>query len=143
VSAPRGPWSEHLAASSPRLRLLATDRRAGKSTQAVAWVSHGVPTAGYPGWSRVLAVSHATGFQLLRAEWWGRLADFDHRVYALCDWASAHGVVPATEVCVDDLEEAMARYTVGRLPGRVVAATVTAQVWERQVFREDPRPRWS
>ena len=121
---------------SRELSLLAADRRAGKTTQAVAWVSQGERVAGYPGWSRVLVVTFPTGWDLLRREFWGRLNDFDHRVYRLREWVEACGVSPGTEVCVDDLEVAIRAADLRLLPGQLVAATMTTSAWDRQEFRE-------
>lgn len=120
------------------LALLATGRTGGKSTQAFAWVSHGVRAPGYPGWSRVLLLAHGRAFDLHRRDYWPRLEDFDHRVYTLRDWVDARAVDPATEVCIDDLEDAIRTTDLRRLPGRLVAATMTTAAWDRLEFREAP-----
>jgi hypothetical protein len=125
------------------LRLLATDRRRGKTTQAFAWVSNGVRTGGYPGWSRVLVLPNFKNWQYHRSEYWGRLEDFDHRVYDFPTWAAARGCHPDTEVCVEELQYALGDYSLNRLPGWVVAATMTAWPWEQQTFREPQLdPEW-
>lgn len=148
------------------MMLLHTGRAAGKTTQAMAWVSQGVPTTGYictrrehthygqpieydeievcnarprassyPGWTRVLVVVHFAEFERLKKEWWSRLEDFDHRVYSYTEWVEAHNVHPQTEVCIDNLDILLG-FADLRVPGRIVAATITAQEWEPQTFRK-------
>ena len=119
------------------LQLLAVDRRAGKTTQAFAWVSHGVRTDTYPGWSRVLVLPNLAMMEHHRVDWWPRLEDFDHRVYTAEDWEGVYRGhrLDDVEVCIDDLDHFLRR-GIGRLPGRIVAATITAWPWEPVEFRE-------
>ena len=111
------------------LQLLVADRRRGKTTQAFAWVSQGVPVPGYPGWSRVLLIPTLQRFWTHRRTFWSKLEDYDHRVYHMDEWAYAIGVRGDTEVCIDDLDYIL-RDGVGQIPGLIVAATITAQPWE-------------
>lgn len=120
------------------MMLLHTGRQAGKTTQAMAWVSHGVEAKGYPGWSRVLVVIHFAEFNRLKNEYWSKLEDFDHRVYTYVEWAEAVHVHPETEVCIDNLDILLGFVDLS-IPGRIVAATITAQEWEPQTFRESVR----
>jgi hypothetical protein len=105
--------------------VLATDRGAGKTTQAIAWVSQGFPVPGYPGWSRVLVVGSARLHQIVKSHWWARLEDFDHRVYPAPEWIAARGVNPDVAVCVDDVFD---------------LDVLTACPWENVEFRERRRP---
>ena len=111
-------------------------RAAGKTWQAMAWVSHGERVRGYPGWSRVLVVPTIEQVQYLKdIGYWRRLEDFDHRVYSLREWAEARGVNSDTEVCIDNLDLLLPS-GLPRLPGRIVAVTMTAHAWRQQTFRE-------
>lgn len=148
------------------MMLLHARRQSGKTTQAMAWVSHGTKTVGYqctrlehthyrqlvepdevevcnaaevrlsyPGWTRVLVVCHRDEFERLKKEWYGRLEDFDHRVYPIGEWLNAHHVNPSTEVCIDNLE--MVLHGGWRnFPGWITAATITAERWVDQTFHE-------
>lgn len=112
-------------------RLLLADRRTGRTTQAFNWVSHGVEVPGYyPGWSRVLLIPTMSMFEYHRRDWWARLEDYDHRVYQLGDWQRAQGVRHDTEVCIDDLEDAIGSVRLNMLPGRIVCATMYGAPWE-------------
>lgn len=132
------------------IRLLATDRAEGKTTAAFAWVSNGVKVGGYPGWSRVLVLPTYDQFTYHRREYWPRLEDYDHRVYVIDDWATAMGANHTTEVCVDELGMLLGDRRLLRMPGRLVAATMTAWPWEHEEFKEwtqpvittDDDPRW-
>lgn len=110
------------------LQLLMRDRQAGKTTAAIVWVALGERTTRYPGWSRVLVVPTMRRLDHIRREWWHTLDDFSHRVYTLAEWAPARGIGPDVEVCLDDLDTLLAT-GLPRLPGRIVAATITARPW--------------
>jgi hypothetical protein len=128
---------------SAELMLLATGRTAGKTTQAIAWLSNGERVRGYPGWSRVLVVQNQQMLQWTKSHWWGDLEDFDHRVYDLQTWLNARSVRPETEVCLDDLDALLRGRMLGWIPGQLVAATMTAAPWEPQTFRErEQQPRY-
>lgn len=123
--------------------LLATGRSAGKTTQAISWVSNGERVRGYPGWSRVLVVQNQQMLTWTKSHWWGELEDFDHRVYDPQTWLNARAIRPETEVCIDDLDALLRGRVSFWFPGQIVAATMTAEPWEPQVFRDQkPEPRY-
>jgi hypothetical protein len=133
----------------PELRLLARDRGEGKTTQAFAWVSNGKKVGGYPGWSRVLVLPNWQIFDHHRKEYWPLLEDYDHRVYAFEDWMNSMGANHDTDVCIDEINLLLgAQFR--HMPGRLVAATITAWPWEEQTFRsweqpylmDEDDPRW-
>lgn len=136
------------------MMLLHAGRCTGKTTQALAWLSHGERVRGYPGWSRVLLVHDLAEIERLRGEWGAhvrdhetgdrrqRLEDFDRRVYVLHDWVRAL-VTSDVDVCIDNLDLMLHLKDFTRFPGRVVAATITAEPWEPQVFHESVRLRSS
>ena len=127
---------------SRELQLLVTDRREGKTTQAFNWVSHGKPTKTYPGWSRVLVVATLQLQVIHKDPWWAKLEDYDHRVFFAEEWEGMYRGhrLDDIEVCLDDLDHFLRR-GIGRLPGRIVAATMTAWPWEHVEFEARPSLR--
>lgn len=119
-------------------RLLVADRQRGKSTQAFNWVSHGVRIPHYPGWSRVLVLPTMQRMEAHRVEWWEKLEDFDHRVYAAGDWMTAHQVHRDVEVCIDDLDAFLGLgFRLATFSGNIVCATITAKPWEPVEYNEE------
>lgn len=121
---------------SEPLQVLLGDRQTGKSTQAVAWVSNGIRTKKYPGWSRVLVCPHLAGWKALRREFWGRLEDFDHRIYDLHTWGNIQNDLSSTEVCLDDADVLLTlrRNGLHRIPGRVTHVVLYGRTWEPETF---------
>lgn len=119
------------------LQLLAADRQTGKTTQAFNWVSQGQPIDRYPGWSRVLVVATLQLVEVHRAQWWKKLEDYSHRVFSAEEWEGVYRGhrLDDIEVCIDDLDMFLRR-GIGRIPGRLVAATISADPWQPVEFEE-------
>lgn len=118
------------------MMLLHARRASGKTTQAMAWVSHGERIPRYPYWSRVVLVHDRNALEVVRREYWGRLEDFDHRVYDVNEWLRVQSADPDVELCIDNLDLFLRHFAVTRLPGYIAAATITADRWENQTFHE-------
>lgn len=120
------------------LMVLTGDRRSGRTTQAFRWVAQGTQVPGYPGWNRVLLLPTFQILEFHRRDWWPRLDDFDHRVYAYDEWAGVRGGREDVDVCIDDYDWLTPDQRARPVPGRVVALTMWARPWEDQP--EPPKP---
>lgn len=102
------------------LRIVAGDRRQGKTTRLVDWLQQGERIDRYPGRSRILLTSHEREAQRVRKEF---ALDY-HQVYSLRDWTHRYrqGFSQGLEVAIDDAELIL-RETVGNQRLAIISTT--------------------
>lgn len=86
---------------SGRVAIVARDRRAGKTTEAVGWVLEGTATDSYPFWTRVLLVPNIHAADEVRRQF----PDLDYRqVFAWNEWREARLGSRPVDVAVDNAD---------------------------------------
>lgn len=127
----------------PTMTVLLANRQEGKTTQALAWLTHGHPIDAPPGWSRVLVVPNTAAARYidLTARASGiAVPDLHRRVFGILEWTHKRGIGRDVEVCLDDLDQMWTfGITTHALPGRITAATMTARPWVHLAALDNPR----
>ena len=109
------------------MHVLIAGRQEGKTTKLMAWVNEGIAVDRYPYWSRVAVVDSIQRHIQLKGEYWGKIEDFDHRVYTFDE--IQEGRFPSTETVyrIDDIDRFLPRF----FPNMCLDGfTITAKQWD-------------
>lgn len=103
------------------MRIVYRARRAGKTTELIAWVLAGEKTRSYPFWSRVLLVHQLQEAQHLRVR--GNKYGLDYnQVFSMLEWSNARlGILPV-ELAIDNADFILQSLIGG--PNRVVSISI-------------------
>jgi len=100
------------------------------------WLGHGNAIVDYPGWSRVVIVADRQRHTWLKERYWGRLEDFDHRVYTLHEIQTGHFPSRYTMYRFDDLDAVLYQC----FPNlNIDGFTITADKWDQTVINNEGR----
>lgn len=111
------------------MQVLVTSRHEGKTTKLMEWVSNGTAVKEYPFWSRVVIVVDLRSYNNIKRNWWGKIDDFDHRVYTWHDIQQGRFHSRHTEYRIDDFDAFIPLFFSGLYVG---GFTMTASKWENE-----------